>query len=142
MDPNHKIAPDEYDAIRTKVADFIMKLFPAAGEQNPEPAEWLRLQPAPLEADAYAEATVAECLQALNCGSVKQKRQAAGALAMRDADEILSARDRITGLLDDPMICMVALRALAKMGSEAASAIPHIDKLLNSNDVFVREAAI
>ena len=52
------------------------------------------------------------------------------------------AGDSRTRLLDDPEVRMVALRALARMGPEARSAIPRIQQLLASDDIFVREAAI
>ena len=142
MDPNSQIAPGDYDAIRAKAADFIMKLAPAAGEQNPQPSQWVRLQGEPLEADAYADASITECLEAVKSGSAKQKRQAAAALALRQAKEILPARELLAGLLDDPEVRLVALRPLARMGPEAASAIRHIRKLLDSEDRFVQGAAI
>jgi len=142
MVPNSQIASGDYDAIRAKAADFIIKLAPAAGEQNPEPSEWVRLQSVPLEADVYADASITECLEAVKSGSAKQKRQAAAALALRQAKEILPARDLLAGLLDDPEVRLVALRTLARMGPEAASAILHIRKLLDSQDRFVQGAAI
>ena len=142
MVPNRRIASGDYDAIRAKAADLIMELASAAGEQNREPSQWVRLQGEPLEADAYADASITECMEALSSGSTKQKRQAAEALALRKAEQILPARELLAGLLDDPQVRLVALRPLARMGPEAASAISSIRKLLDSEDRFVRGAAV
>lgn len=142
MDPNPRIAASDYNVIRAETADFIMRLDPADGEQNSEPARWMRLEPEALEAGAYAQAVLADCLHALKSGTTKQKRQAAAALAQKSADEILPARKLLIRLLNDPEVRMVALRALARMGLEAKPAIPEIQPLLASDDIFIREAAI
>ncbi|MBI3922836.1 MAG: HEAT repeat domain-containing protein [Armatimonadetes bacterium] len=141
LDPNSRISPGDYDAIRAQAAALIMKLPAAPGELNPEPAKWVRVRARPVQADAFAKASIAECLEALKAGTVKQKRQAAGALAIRKADEILPARDLLIGLLENPEVRMVALRALANLGPKAAPAIPALRKLLGEKDSFVRTGA-
>ena len=141
MDPNSRISPEDYHTIRARAAAFILKLPSAPGELNPEPATWLRMRAKPLEADAFAKASIDECLKALKRGTIKQKRQAAGALATRTAEDILPARELLISLLDVPEARMVALRAMANLGQEAAPSIPALRKLLAHKDAFVRTGA-
>jgi hypothetical protein len=141
MDPHPGLAPNDYDVIRAAAAAYIQKLPATPGELNPEPSVWLRMQPEPMEAEAYAEASIAVCLKTLKTGTIKQKRQAAATLATRKPDEILPARQLLTGLLAEPQVRVVALQALAKMGPEAATAMFAISKLLASEDVFMRWCA-
>ena len=55
MDPNRRIAAGDYNVIRAEAAEFIMRLDPADGEQNSEPARWMRFEPKALEADALGQ---------------------------------------------------------------------------------------
>jgi len=141
MDPDSRLSPHGYDALRTIAARYIEHLPAAPGERNDEPSEWVHIQPKPVEAQPFIGASLGECLAALKFGSVKQKRQAAGALALHNPEEILTARDLLIGLLDKPEVRLVALRALARLGPDAAPAIPAIRKLLASKDSFIRVSA-
>ena len=141
MDPNSRLATGDYDAIRAKAAGLILKLSSGPGELNPEPSTWLRIRAKPPEADAYVNTSISECLNALKTGTVKQKRAAAAALAMRKAEEVLPAHETLVGLLDIPEVRMVALRTLAKMGPAAAPAIPALRRLSANRDAFVRMGA-
>ena len=141
MDPHKGLSPGDYDAIRAKAAAFVVELPAAPGELNVEPDDWVRMDAKPLEADGFAEASLAECLAALESGSVGEKRAAAGALAMREGGETVAARELLTELLDDPEVRMPALRALGNMGAGAAPAIPALCKLLADKDTFVRMGA-
>ena len=140
MDPDPRLSPADYGALRIRAAGYISALPVVAGELNPEPDAWQRLESKPLEADAFAEASAEECLAALRTGTIEQKRQAAGALAIREVSVILSARELLAELLDTPEVRLVALRALARLGAEAASAMPALRKLLSAEDAFVRLA--
>ena len=141
MDPDPELSPADYDGLRTTAARYISALPAVAGESNPEPLTWHEMQSMPMEADAFAKASAEECLTALRTGSIKQKRQAAGALALRDASAILPSRELLIDLLGTPEVRMVALRALAHLGPEAAPALPAIHTLLTSKDVFIRLGA-
>ena len=141
MDPHKGLEPDDYDSIRAKAAELIEALPAAAGELNPEPDAWLRVEAKPLEADAFAKASVAECVTALKSHNVKERRGSAGALATRQGSEVAPAREALIALLDDPEVRMPALRALATLGPEAAPAVPALRKLLADEDVFLRMGA-
>ena len=141
MDPDPELSPADYDGLRTTAARYISAFPAVAGESNLEPLTWHEMQSMPMEADAFAKASAEECLTALRIGSIKQKRQAAGAMALRDASAILPARGLLIDLLDTPEVRMVALRALAHLGPEAAPALSAIHTLLTSKDVFIRLGA-
>jgi len=138
MDPHSGIDPEDYDTIRVRAARFIIGLPPAEGELNAEPSEWMRMTAEPLESDAFADASLKECLKALKTGTINEKRQAASALALRDGKEILPARDLLISLLDLPDVRIVALRALLNLGPDAAPAIPKLNSMLESKDAFIR----
>jgi hypothetical protein len=141
MRPNSRILPEDYHAIRAQAAALIAALPAAPGELNPEPDAWVRLKPKPVEADAFAKASVDECIKALARGTIAQQRQAAGALAIRKAEDILPAREVLISRLDTPEVRMVALRALAILGADAAPALPALRTLLAHDDAFVRTGA-
>ena len=141
MRPNSRISPEDYHTIRATAAALIAGLPSARGELNPEPATWLRMKAKPLEEDAFAKASIDECLKALKSGTIKQKRQAAAALATRKAEDVLPARDLLVSLLETPEVRIVALRALTAIGPDGAPAIPALSKLLAHKDAFVRTAA-
>ncbi len=138
LDPHDGLAAGDYGAIRAKAAAFIARLPSAPGEMNPQPKSWLRMKAEPMEADAFANAGIADCMTALRTGTTKQKRQAAAALAMREAGDVLPARELLMALLEEPEVRVVALRALARLGPQAAPAIPALGKLLVSEDAFIR----
>ena len=141
VDPHPGLAADDYAAIRMKAAAFIVRLAPAEGEQNPEPAEVRRTASFPLEATAYEHRELEDCLTALRTGTIEQQRQAADAMALRDPAEAHAACPLLTDLLDLPQVRMVAFRALANLGSGAAPAMPKIGELLDHDDAFVRVGA-
>ena len=80
-------------------------------------------------------------MEALRTGTIKQKRQAAAALARRDAAEARLACSLLVELLDVPEVRIVAFRALANLGPGATSAMPKLGQLLNHDDAFVRVGA-
>ena len=141
LDPHHDLAPGDYDAVRAQAAEYILQLPPVPGEENPEPATWTPLAVPPPESDAYADATAAECLAALRNGTLAQKRQAAGALALREPEAVLPALQDLIDLLDQPEVRLVALRALASLGPRAVPAIPSLRRLFESDDSFIRVSA-
>ena len=138
LDPHSGLAPGDYDAIRAAAAGFIMRLPPATGETNPEPPEGVHVSVKPLEGDAFAEATLSECLRALETGTISEQRQAASALTRREESEVLPALPLLIPLLDEPEVRLVALRALANLGPQAAPAIPALRPYLDSEDAFIR----
>ena len=140
LDPHQDLAPGDYDAVRAQATQYILQLPAVVGEENPEPQKWTLPPVPPPESDAYAGATAAQCLAALRNGTVAQKRQAASALALREPKEALPALQELVGLLDEPQVRMVALRALARLGPRAAPAVPRLQLLLGSDDAFVRMA--
>ena len=141
MDPHPGLSPADYDAIRAKAAAFIVRLAQAEGEENGEPVEVRRSMPFPLEATAFKDRRLEDCLTALRSGTIKQKRQAAGALAQRDPGEAQPACPLLVDLLEVPEVRIVALRALANLGPGAARAIPRLRELLGTDDAFVRAGA-
>ena len=141
LDPHAGISPSDYDSLRARAAALIVKLPAVTGELNPEPAARLPQEVAPPEADALAKASAAECLSALENGTSKEQRQAAGALATRRAEDVLPALEVLTALLDEPEVRMVAMRALGVLGPQAAPALPALRRLLDHEDAFVRIGA-
>ena len=140
-DPHPELSPSDFDAIRAKAAAFILQLSPAEGEANREPAEARQIESFPLESWAYEGSSIKECLKALKTGTIKQKRQAASALALRNPSEAKQALPMLVKLLDDPEVRAVALRALANLGPKASPAIPKLGELLDSDDAFIRVGA-
>lgn len=128
VDPHPGLTPDDYDAIRVKAVAFIVRLPPAEGEKNSEPTEVRRTESFPLES-------------ALRTGTIKQKRQAAAALARRDAAQDQSACPLLIELIDVLEVRIVAFRALANLGPGAAPAMPKLRELLDDDDAFVRVGA-
>ena len=141
MDPHPGLSPADYDAIRAKAADFIVRLARAEGEQNAEPVEVRRTESFRLESTTFENRRLEDCLAALRSGTIKQKRQAAAALALRDPAQAQPACPTLIDLLDVPDVRIIALRTLANLGSGAAPAIPKLCELLNSADAFVRVGA-
>ena len=141
MVPHPGLSSSDYDAIRAKAAAFIMQLPPAEGEINGEPAKAPRIESSLLESWAFEGSSIEDCLEALRTGTIKQKRQAASALALRNPSEAQPALLLLIGLLDVPEVRMVALRALANLGPEASPAIPTLSALLDSDDAFIRVGA-
>ena len=111
-----------------------MNLPPTADELNPEPEQWVRPTVSLMEAQSFIQASIAQCLAALNSGSVAQQRQAAASLALRDPKETLPTLNALIKLLDAPDVRIVALRALANFGSAASPAITNLRKLLDDDD--------
>ena len=141
MDPHPGLSPDDYDAIRAKAAAFIVRLAPVEGEENSEPAEVLRIESFPLESTAFENSRLENCLTALRTGTIKEKRQAAAALALRDPAQAQLACPLLIELLAVPEVRIVALRALANLGAGAVPALPKICGLLDTDDAFVRVGA-
>ncbi len=141
IDPHSNLAPDDYDAIRARAADFILQLPPAEGETNPPPVQVRRTDSFVLESTAFEGSTIDECLNALRDGTIKQQRQAAAALALREASQAQPARSVLIELLDRPEVRPVALRALAQLGPEAEPAIRKLRELLEHDDAFIRVGA-
>ncbi len=141
LDPHKGLGPGDYDAVRVKAAGYILRLPAVPDEHNPEPTKWTPPAVPPLESDAYAGASVAECLEALRSGTIAQKRQAASALALREPEEALPALQDLIALLDEADVRIVALRALASLGPYAAPAIPRLRQEIKSEDAFIRLGA-
>ena len=141
MDPHPGMAPGDYDVIRVKAADFIMRLAPAEGEGNSEPGEVQRIESFPLESTAFENRSLEDCLTALRTGTSKEQRQAASVLALRDPAQAQQASELLIKLLAVPEVRIVALRALANLGTGAAPAIPKIRELLDADDAFIRVGA-
>ena len=141
MDPHPGLSPADYDAIRAKAAAFIVRLAQVEGEENGEPVEVRRSKPFRLEATAFENRRLEDCLTALRSGTIKQKRQAAAALAQRDPAEAQAACPLLVDLLEVPEVRIIALRTLANLGPGAAPAIPRLRELLGADDAFVRTGA-
>lgn len=141
MDPHPGFAASDYDSIRARAAVFIQQLPPAPGEENDEPATAQLLDPIQLESIVFEKARLQECIAALRSGTIKEKRQAASALALRDPMIASSALAALVELLEDPAARVVALRALAHLGSAAVLALPQLERLLDCEDAFIRVGA-
>ncbi len=140
-DPHAGIAPDDYHAIRAEAAAWIVQLAPAANETNPEPDAPLRRPAQTRESAAYENRSVEDCVAALTACTAKQRRQAAAALALRNADEVYPAMAPLIALLDDPQVRIVAARALAVLGPRAKPAAPMLRQMLKHHDSFIQNAA-
>ena len=141
VDPHPGLTPADYDAIRAKAVAFIVRLPQAEGEKNSEPTEVRRTESFPLESADFENQSLEECLAALRTGTIKQKRQAAAALARRDAAQAQSACPLLIELIDVPEVRLVAFRALANLGPAAAPAMPKLREQLDDDDAFVRVGA-
>jgi hypothetical protein len=141
LDPHQDFDPEDYDQVREQTTQFIMNLPPTADELNLEPEQWVRPTVSLMEAQSFIQASIDQCLAALNSGSVSQQRQAAASLALRDPKEALPTLNALIKLLDAPDVRIVAFRALANFGPAASPAITNLRKLLDDDDGFVRIGA-
>ena len=141
MDPHPGLAPGDYDEIRKIATSFIERLPPAPGERNEQPSTPVRWRPG-MEAEslAYEDKDLETCIAALRSGTVKQQRQAAAALALRTPKDVLPALPVLVDALDEPDVRMVALRVIARFGTDAASVVPRLRELSKHPDRFIQTA--
>jgi len=130
------VAAEEFDMIRSRVAGYIVEL-------GPVPESKIEQRPTPHlkdEAALFRSRSTGECIQGLVSTDVSIRRAAAWSLFER-GPEAIGALDVLIGLLDDPEVCIPAMRAIENIGPKAYTAIPKIAALLRHPDSFVRLGA-
>jgi len=142
LDPNPRIALDDYDRIRRRAAHFIMELLAANPGLDLPP----RLAPAPSTKRRthpwvpFQGKDVTACVEGLTDQSPATRRAAAYALAQM-GPKAAPAAPQLTGLVNDEDVRMVAFRALERIGPDARAAIPALREALEDEDGFVRLGA-
>lgn len=134
--PGKPLAIAEYDAIRGQISDWIEEIGPVPSRHHyPWRAPGLKV-----EATAYREKSVEDCVVGLASEDVTMRRSAAWALFERPADAA-PAIGALADALMDPEVRIPALRALEQIGLKAAAAAPQVTALLDHEDFFVRLGA-
>ena len=129
----------DYDAVRGKAADYLVKLgIGEAGDLPPVPYE--RSKAPKWEAAPFEGKSVDECIAGLSSDEAHTRRSAAAALALRGEDAA-PAIGALQEALDDPETRMVALRALGSIGEKAGVAAGAVAGVLAHDDDFVRMSA-
>ena len=134
--PGKPLVLDEYDQIREKVASYIQRLGPVPAAQI-APIPPRRLLD---EAQYFRGKSVRQCIAGLGSEQVTQRRSAAWAL-FEKGPQAAAAVSALAGVLDDPDVCIPALRALEAIGHESRLALPELTALLKHPDGFVRMGA-
>jgi HEAT repeat protein len=130
------LAAEEFDMIRAKAAGYIVKLGPVPESKiSPRSAPHMKD-----EAALFRDRSTSECIQGLASTDMSNRRGAAWSLFER-GPEAIAALDVLIGLLDDPEVCIPAMRAIENIGPKAYPAIPKISTLLRNPDSFVRLGA-
>ena len=129
----------DYDQLRARAADYCLKLglVKRRAVQPVRPAVSLASK---WEAAAYENESVEVCIAALSSPLMHRRRSAAAALAMR-GKEAAGAVDKLTRLLGDPDVRIVAMRALNAIGPDAGPTVGAIAEYLTHGDDYVRMSA-
>ena len=134
--PGLPLARDEYDAIRTKAADYIERLH-AVSEEGLKAAPVTVLRD---EAETFRGKTVQQCIEGLSDRDWQVRRSAAWAL-FEMGSAAAPATVKLARLLNDPQVRTPALRALEAIGPDAGAAVPEVASLLAHPDAYIRIGA-
>ena len=126
---------EEFDAIRSKAAQYIHQLGPTDQRVTSTQSKGLHD-----EAAAYRGHPIQQCLAGLVHPDVSQQRAAAWAL-FEMGHQAVPAVPRLAELLQDPEVRFPALHALEAIGPQAYPAAVKIAALLSHHDPFVRQGA-
>lgn len=136
VDLGNPLTAEEYQWIRAKAADYIQQLpSPPPGSRKPVQVTHLKD-----EARLFRGRSVQDCIRALQGDDLATRRAAALALMERGA-EAAPAAAALVEQLSIAEVRIPALRALEKIGTPAAWAVPKIAALSSHPDAFVRLGA-
>ena len=130
-----KLDPENYDRIRSKVADFILELTIPNFAYNVPPRAISKA--AKYEAAPFVGESVENCIAGLKSKDISQRRSAASALALLGKDAAPAAK-ALADCLGNPDTRLPALRALGAIGPESAVALRQMTGLIRNKDYFVR----
>ena len=140
--PGEPLALEQYDRIRSKVADYIEELGPVVEQETVPGVPSVKKWPRGLkdEGKLFRGKPVEECMQGLRDDDHGVRRAAAWALCERGPAAAPATR-LLAAQLKDEEVRMPALRALEAIGAEAYPAVPEIRKLLSHSDAYIRLGA-